>query len=184
MAGLARRQLLAGNMRFMALHAGRNQTMPVMMTGAAWLLRVHAGELRELSRRAGMTIPAGRGKIRGQGHLPRRMRIQVTAQTLNMLCPVHLVVTLAALRHQLCPVVLLRVIGMKALVTSLALNPVPEAVILQPLEMGAVALPALGGGEGLGRCLVKLGFVRDLACFNCQNRSGAEEACNQKQKSP
>jgi len=165
MTGLAGCQFLSGKVRFVALHAGRNQPMPVMMAEAAFLDGMGTGKLLELPGRTGMTVAAVGGESGHQRNLPRGMRIDVAAEAFRKLVSMNQVMALAAFRHQFGPVVLLRIIGVKALVTSLALNLVPQPVFLQQFKMAAVALTALGNGKGFRGLLIQFGFVRNLAGF-------------------
>lgn len=141
----------------MTNEAGRDKSV-LIMTGRTPLQSMFAGELLQLSCRRGVTVSTILGQAIGHDHIERRMRVSVTGQTFGLLRPMGLRVAARTLGHNIRPVILVRIIGMKLLVTVLAIKLVTSPILLDGIKVGRVAGTALGYGHfpklniiGIGR---------------------------------
>ena len=159
---------LAGQMRLMAIQTVRNKTV-LGMAGITALLRVRTGEFIELFRRTAVAYTAIRCQLLIHRHLTRRMGIDMAGQTIGELISMRRFMALAALRHQLFPVPLPRVEGVKYLVAIPTIESMAATLVLQPAELCDMALPALGHGQRLRGNRIQISARCSLAVFS---RSG------------
>ena len=139
----------------MAIQTVRNKTV-LGMAGITALLRVRTGEFIELFRRTAVAYTAIRCQFLIHWHLTRRMGIDMAGQTIGELIPVRRFVAFAALRHQLFPVPLPRVEGVKYLVAFPTIESMEATLVLQPAELRDMALAALGHGQLLRRNRIQI----------------------------
>lgn len=118
------------------------------MAGVATLLRMLTGKLIELLRRTFVTHAAGRCQFFTHRHEAWGVGVDMTGQTIGELLPMRQFMTIAAFGHQLFPIPLFRVVGVKYLMALPAVESMQTAIRLKPIEMRNMTLDALAHGQG------------------------------------
>lgn len=102
-----------------------------------------AGKLLQLIKRTAVTGGTGADQLGRHGDFGGRMGVVMASVTLGDFLAMGKQVAIPAFGHQLIPVVLDRAVGMKVLVTFLALELMPAAIFFKIVIKTAVALSAL-----------------------------------------